>query len=92
MPGDRLALAIRVGGQDDAAPVLLDRRSQLVDRLPAALDHLVVRLEARVHVHGELLTWQVADVAHRGEDVETVTQKPLQSLRLGRRLDDDQPF
>ena len=73
MPGDRLALAIRVGGQDDAAPVLLDRRSQLVDRLPAALDHLVVRLEAGLDVHPHLLSGQVADVAHRGEDIETVT-------------------
>ena len=45
-----------------------------------------------IDVHGELLSGQVADVPHRGEDVETVTQEPLQSLRLGRRFDDDQAF
>ena len=93
VPGDGLALAVRVGGQDrPPAFSFLAAGLQLVDRLPAALDHLVVRLEAGLDVHRELLSRQVADVAHRGKDVETVTQKPLQGPRLGRRLDDDQPF
>ena len=91
VPGDRLALPVRVGGEDDLA-VVLGRGPELVDGLPAALDHLVSRLEARLHVDRDLLFGQVADVAHRGKNVETVTQKPLQSPRLGGRLDDDQTF
>ncbi len=92
MPGDGLALTVRVGGQDDVAPLLLDRRAQLVDRLAPAFDHLVVRLEAVFHVDGDLLSRQVADVAHRGKNVETIPQEPLQSPRLGGGLDDDQTF
>jgi len=92
VPGYGLALTVRVGGQDDVAPVLLDRRAKLVDRLSPAFHHLVVRLEAVLHVDGHLLSRQVADVAHRGKDVETIPQEPLQSPRLGGGLDDDQTF
>src|SRR5712664_4464303 len=49
-------------------------------------------LETVVHLDPHLLFGQVADVAHGGPDVETVSQKPLQSPGLGRRLDDDQSF
>src|SRR3981081_183337 len=49
-------------------------------------------VEAGLDVDAHLLSGEVADVAHRGKDVETVSQKPLQSPRLGRRLDDDQTF
>jgi len=58
----------------------------------AVVDHLVVGLEAFLHVHPKLLFGQVADVAHRGADVETITQEPLQCPRLGGALDDDQTF
>src|SRR2546427_5829573 len=51
-----------------------------------------MRLETVVHLDPHLLFRQVADVAHGGPDVETVTQKPLQRPGLGRRLDDDQSF
>ena len=92
VPGDRLALAVRVGGKDDLAAVALDRRAELVDGLAAALHHLVVRLEAVVDLHAHLLSRQVANVPHGGAHVETVTQKPLQRSGLGGRLDDDQSF
>ena len=92
VPGDRLALPVWVGGEDDLTRILLDRRAELGDRLLAVVDHLVVGLEALLHVHPELLFGQVADVPHRGKDVETVTQEPLQSPRLGGALDDDQTF
>src|SRR2546422_10189821 len=49
-------------------------------------------LETVVHLDPHLLFGQVADVAHRRPDVETVTQEPLQRPGLGRRLDDDQSF
>ncbi len=91
VPGDGLALPVGVRGEDDFG-VILGRRSQLVDRLAPAFHDLVVRLEAVVHLDPHLLFRQVADVAHGGPDVETVSQKPLQSLGLGRRLDDDQSF
>src|SRR2546429_7739509 len=51
-----------------------------------------MRLETVVHLDPHLLFRQVADVAHGGPDVETVTQEPLQSPGLGRRLNDDQSF
>ena len=91
MPGDGLALAVRVGREDDVG-VLLGRRAKLADGLSAALDHLVARLEAGLDVDRYLLFRQVADVAHRGADIETVTQEPLQGPRLGGGLDDDQAF
>src|SRR5260370_19833384 len=92
VPGDSFAFPVRVGGQDHAPAVLLGRRCQLVDRLAPAFDNLVVRLETVLNLDPHLLSRQVADVAHRGQDVETVTQEPLQSPGLGRRLDDDQTF
>ena len=91
VPGDGLALAVGVGGEDDLL-VHLGRRPELVDRLAPAFDHLVVGLEAVVHLHAHLLLGEVADVAHRGANVETVPQEPLQGSRLGGRLDDDQSF
>src|SRR5207248_10966035 len=91
VPGDGLAFPVGVRGQDDLL-VLLGRRAKLGDRLAAALDHLVVRLEAVVDLDAHLLFGQVADVAHRGPDVVAVSQEPLQSPGLGRRLDDDQTF
>ena len=48
--------------------------------------------EAGLHVDRDLLFGQVADVAHRGANVETIPQEPLQSPRLGGGLDDDQAF
>jgi hypothetical protein len=91
VPGDRLALAIGVGREDDLG-LFLDRRAKLVDGLAAALHDLVVRLEAVVDLHAHLLLRQVADVAHRRFDVEPLAQKPLQRFGLGGRLDDDQSF
>ena len=91
MPGDRLPLAIRVGGQDDLG-LLPGRRAELVDGLAAAFHDLVVRLEAVVHLDAHLLLGEVADVAHRGLDVKPVAQKPLQGSGLRGRLDDDQTF
>ena len=92
VPGDRLALPVRVRGEDDVARVLLDRRAKIGDRLLAVVDHLVVGFETLLHVHPELLFGKVADVSHRGKNVETVTQEPLQGPRLGGALDDDQTF
>ena len=91
VPGDGLPFPVRVGSKDDLL-VFLGRGPQLVDRLASAFHDLVVRLEAVVHLDPHLLFRQVADVAHRGPDIETVTQKPLQCPGLGRRLDDDQSF
>jgi hypothetical protein len=91
MPGDRLTFPVWVGSENDLA-LLLGRRLQLRNGLAAAFHHLVVGLEAVFHIHGDLLFGQVADVAHRGANVKTVSQKPLQSPRLGGRLDDDQSF
>ena len=91
VPGDRLALAVGVGREDDLA-VLLHRCPQLGDRLLPVLDDLVVRPEAGVDVDAKLLVGQVANVPHRGVHLEAVAQEALQCSRLRRRLDDDQTF
>jgi len=76
VPGDRLALPVGVGGEDDLA-VTADGGLQLTERLAAALNDLVGRLEAGVHVDRERLLGQVADVSHRGPDVVAVPEEPL---------------
>ena len=91
VPGDGLALAIRVGGQVDGVRrlcVLL----QLAQRLLFALDDVVLRLEAVVDVHAHLALGQVLDVAHRGLHRVTGAQVLLDGLGLGGRLHHHQVF
>jgi hypothetical protein len=102
VPGDGLALAVLVGGEEELVRVLeqpleLGHLLALVD-----VDH-VVRLEAAVDVDGELAErallhlggqlaglGEVADVADAGLDVVAGTQVAGDGLRLRRRLDDDE--
>ena len=53
VPGDRLALAVGVGGDQDRRG-LLGRLLQLLDRLRLALDGDELRLEVRLDVHAQL--------------------------------------
>src|SRR6185503_4467423 len=89
MPADRLALAIGVGRDvDDLSD--LGRFLQLLDDLDAGCEHLVDRLESVVHIDAQLALRQVADVAHRCDDLVVASQIFVNRLRLRRRLDDHQ--
>ena len=93
VPGDRLALAIEVGGEEDGVGAL-GRLLDIGDLLaPVGRDH-VLRGEVVVDVHAELalagILGQVADVAVRGEDAVVVAQVALDGPGLGRGLDDDE--
>ena len=89
VPGDRLALAIRVGG-DQHFLAVLRRALQLGDRLFLAGDRNEVGREAVLDVDAELLLGQIHDVADRGANAVAAAEVLADRLRLGRRLDDDE--
>ena len=87
MPGNGLSFPVRVGGQID--PLALSRRLlEVLDDLLLALDGLIVRLEAVLHIHAQLALGQIADVAHGRLDFIARTQIFADGLGLGRRLHD----
>ncbi len=85
VPGDGLALAVGVGGEEDAVDAL-GRRLELGDHLLLRLDDLVDRLEPVLDVHADLALGQVHHVAHRGLHHVARAQVLLDRLRLGGRL------
>ena len=94
VPGNRLALAVEVGGQED--PVRVPGRPlDGVDVLPRSLvrDHVLGR-EVVLHVHPELalpgVLGQVADVAVGGEHGVVRPEIAFDRPRLRGRLDDDE--
>ena len=89
VPGDGLALAIRVGGEVDEGGAL-GRFLQLGDDLALLLEHLVAGLEARADA--QVFLHQVADVAHRRLDGIAAAEELLERPGLGGTLDDDQVF
>ena len=93
VPGDRLALAVEVGGEEDrvgAAGGLRDVRDLLA---PVVRDH-VFGLEVVVDVHAELalarVFGQVADMAVARQDPVIVTEIALDGAGLGRGFNDDE--
>ena len=89
VPGDGLALAVGVGCQEDLARVLgllLD----LLDDIALTADVDVVGGEAVLNIHAEGTLGQVADVAHRGDDLIVGAEIALDGACLGGRLHDDQ--
>ena len=91
VPGDRLALAVEVGREEDEVRAL-GRLRDVVDLLAAVVVDDVLGLEVVVDVDAELalarVLGQVADMAIGGEDAVVVAQVALDRPRLGRRLDD----
>src|SRR5436190_19416582 len=93
VPGDRLALAVEVGGEID----LVRRPGGLLDvgdlLAPVVGDHVLGR-KIMVDVDPELalarVFGQVTDVAVRREDTVVRTEIALDGTRLGRRFDDDE--
>ena len=89
VPGDRLALAVRVGRQVERLG-FLQRARDGVDVALVLLEHLVLHGEAVVGVDRAFLRHQVAHVAIGGEHLEVLAEVLLDGLRLGRRFDDDE--
>ena len=88
VPGDRLALAVGVGGeiQRAAAPQRLGDRA---DMLVAARVGLPVHGEVLLGAHRTVLRRQVAHVAHAGQHGVSAAQIAVDGLGLGGGLDDD---
>ncbi len=93
VPGDRLALAVEVGREEDDVRAL-GRLLDVVDLLATVLVDDVFGLELVVDVHAELalagVLGQVADVAVGREHAVIRPQIALDGARLGRRFDDDE--
>ena len=88
VPTDRLALAVRVGGEDQAVGLF----GQIADLADAALFvavQLPVHREVLVRADRTVFRRQVADVAVGGEDAVVLAQVLLDGFRLGGRFDDD---
>jgi hypothetical protein len=88
MPADRLALAVFVGGEIQLAGVL-QRSTEILDNLLAAVGQLIGGPEPVLDVDCESLRREVGDVAYRGAYVERVTEELGDRLCLRRGLDDD---
>lgn len=89
MPGDGLALAIRVRCKIDGVAAL-GGLFELADELLFASDGLVDRLEVVLDVDAELAFGQVAQMAHAGLDLVVFAEIFSNGFRLCRRLDDHQ--
>ena len=104
MPGDGLALAVLISGQQEFVGVL-EKRLELGDLLLLVGVDDVEGLEVVVHVDPEAgprlaavlgrdlgsLVGHVADVADAGLDHVALAEVAGNRARLGRRLDDDKP-
>jgi len=88
MPGDGLALAVRVGGEDQLVGTL-HGLGDLGDVLGAPALDFPNHLEVGFGIDRAVLRGQVADMPEGGQDVVVRPQIFVDRLRLGRRLDDD---
>jgi hypothetical protein len=89
VPGDRLALAIRVGREDQLVGAF-QRLDDLGDLLGAAPLDLPEHLEVVLGIDRAVLGGQVADMPERGHDLIVRAQILVDRLGLGRRLDDEE--
>src|SRR6185369_11513729 len=89
VPPDGLALAVRVGRDEDlvGAP---GGRGERLDDLFLAGDDLLGRLEVVVEVDANALLGKVLDVAHRGEHLVLRAEIFINGLRLRGRLYDNE--
>ena len=89
VPGNRLALAIRIGREENIFSAL-QGALDLANRLAGALADLPGHGEILVRPHRPILWRQVADMAVRRQYLVLRPQILINSLGLGRRLDDDE--
>ena len=87
MPGNGLALPVRVGCQIDKIG-LVRCRLQLTDNFILALDGHIGGLKMIVHIHAQFLFGQVAEMAHGSLHLIAVSQIFGDGLGLGGRLHD----
>src|SRR3546814_4096126 len=74
MPGNRLALAVGVGGEDQGVGIL-EGPGDVGDGFRSAPGHLVMHLEILVRLDRTVLGRQVADMAERGQDRMAGTER-----------------
>ena len=89
VPGDGLALTVRVGGEIDHVR-RLGGLFQVADDVLFPLDGLVDRLEIPLHIHAQGAFGQVPQVAHAGLDLKVLAQVFADGFGLRGRLHDDQ--
>ena len=88
MPGNSLALAIRVGCENEAAGAF-DRLGDLVHDLLRVGLHLPRHFEIVVGQDRTVLRRQIADVPVRGDDLIVRAQILVDSFRLRGAFDND---
>ena len=90
VPGNRLALAVGVGGEIDGARAL-DGGLQLLDRVGLIVRDDIGGREIVLDIDADAPIRQVADVAHRGAHGVAGAEILGDRLRLRGRLDDHEP-
>ena len=90
VPADRLALAVRVGRQEQRASARFRRLGDRLDMLLVLLDQVVAHGEAVGRVDRAFLRHQVADMAVGGQDGEVLAEVLVDRLGLGGRFDDQE--
>ncbi len=88
MPGDRLTLAVGVGGQNELIGAF-EGLGDVVEALVRLGVDLPDHAEVIIGVDRAVLGRQVADMAKRCQDLVAGAQVFIDRLRLGRRLDND---
>src|SRR5262249_539256 len=88
VPGDRLALAVRVGGEDELVGAL-DRLGDVAEALLRLAVDLPDHLEVALGVDRAVLGGQVAPMAERGQHLIAPAEVFIGGCGLGGGLDDD---
>ena len=88
VPGDRLALAVGVGGEDHAVGVL-HGAGDVGEALGGLGRRPPIAWRNRRRVDRAVLGRQVADMAEGGQDLVVLAEVLVDRLGLGRRFDDD---
>ena len=88
VPGNRLALPVRVGGQDELFGAL-DGPGDVGDPLRAPVLEGPDHAEIGLRVDRAVLGGQIADMPEGGQDLVILAEIFVDRLGLGRRLDDD---
>ena len=91
MPGNGLALTIRVGREQERVG-LFQGPGDGIDVLLVAFDDLVIHLETAARVHRAFTGHEVPHVTIGGQHLEVLAQVLLQRFRLGRRFDNNELF
>ena len=89
MPRNGLALAIRVGRQEQRFGFFECSRNG-IDVFLIALDDLILHREMMFRIDGTLFGHEIAHMPIGGKHLEVLAEVLLDGLRLGRRLHDNE--